>query len=100
MPQQPKLYIEFISLNTFERGPPKKCYCEVWVEICPVDKEMSFEAKSSFYPFSDAAWLLCLSTNQYDLKKISRGSLKKHFCLIILKSDKHCHKNGILIFFI
>ena len=33
MPQQPKLYMEFKSLNNFERGPPKKHSCEVWLKL-------------------------------------------------------------------
>ena len=33
MAQQPKFSIEFKSLNNFERGPPRKQSCEVWLTM-------------------------------------------------------------------
>ena len=33
MTQQPKLSIEFKSLNNFEKGLPKKHSCEVWLKL-------------------------------------------------------------------
>ena len=76
------------GLNNLGRGSPNKHFCKIiWKSVQWILTRRFLKFLNSYRgKLSPAPWRPCFLTNPNGLNNLGRGSLKEHFCKIILQS--------------